>query len=73
MTIETKFNIGDEVWFMNRNKCESSIVEGIKVSFIDGYYLGYIKHTSIDYSLGDFGIYSEYSIFRTKQELLDRL
>lgn len=29
MTIETKYGIGQEVWFMNRNKCESSVVKGM--------------------------------------------
>lgn len=27
MTIETKFNIGDEVWFMINNKAERGIIE----------------------------------------------
>lgn len=73
MKIETKYDIGQEVWFMNRNKCESSVVKGMNIACVNGNYLGYINHVSIDYSLEEFGIYPECSLFPTKEELLKSL
>lgn len=73
MEIATKFNIGDEVWFMNHNKCESSIVKGMKIASVNGDYLGYVNHVSIDYSLEEVGIYPECALFPTKEELLNSL
>ena len=72
MRIETKYAIGQEVWFMNRNKCESSVVKGMNIACVNGDYLGYINHVSIDYSL-EVGIYPECSLFPTKEELLKSL
>lgn len=47
MTIETKYNIGDEVWFMEDNKARSRVIWAIKVTHYGenltvlnyGYYL----------------------------------
>ena len=47
MTIETKYNIGDEVWFMEDNKACSRVIEAINVTHYGenltilryGYYL----------------------------------
>ena len=73
MKIETKYEIGQEVWFMNRNKCESSVVKGMEISCVSGCYLGCVNHVSINYSLGKVGIYTECSLFPTKGELLASL
>ena len=73
MKIETKYNIGQEVWFMNRNKCESSVVKGMKITCVHGNYLGNINHVSIDYSLEGVVVYPEYSLFPTKEELIKSL
>ena len=73
MKIETKYDIGQEVWFMNRNKCESSTVKGMKIASVNGNYLGYVNHVSIDYSLEEVGIYPECALFPTKEELLKSL
>lgn len=73
MTIETKFNIGDEVWFMSRSKCASSQVKGVRIYSIDGKYSYRSSCIEIDYDLGDYGSYEEFNLFRTKEELLDSL
>lgn len=39
MTIETKYNIGDMVWFMRDNIAMSSIVTGIFASRVAKFYL----------------------------------
>ena len=78
MTIETKFNIGDEVWIMKDNRPRKFVVQGISVELVDGLYEG-CRHLGLDVISYEFGsrmsplIYSECSVFRTKQELLDSL
>lgn len=32
MTIETKFNIGDEVWFMHENKVYVSFIAEVRIN-----------------------------------------
>ena len=73
MKIVTKFDIGQEVWFMNHNKCESSTVKGMRINSVNGNFLGYINHVSIDYNLEEVGIYPECNLFPTKEELLNSL
>ena len=38
MTIETKYNIGDEVWFMCENKAQNGEVTRVKVEVYEHYY-----------------------------------
>ena len=65
MTIETKYNIGDEVWFMYRNKIFSGRIVGI-----------FIKSNGISYKIVSIikGMwFSESKLFPTKEELLKSL
>lgn len=65
MTISTKYDIGDMVWFMYNNKCQSKKVENIK---IDVYYM------YIQYILDGNDIWlSEKHLYSTKEELLKSL
>jgi hypothetical protein len=71
MTIETKYNIGDEVWFMNENKVYVSFVEDVRVKRNS-------KNTKIEYMVEsmqkkDFGLKKEQDLFPTKEELLKSL
>lgn len=81
MTIETKYNIGDEVWFMADNKVYKGIVYGF--SCVQACH--YIKdgepccvYTVVDYivSIDQGGHTSKMFdsfLFRTKEELLKSL
>ena len=63
MTIETKFNVGDKVWFKSADKIESGIVveyhaptQGYNIELEDCYVF-----------------LNECDLYKTKQELLDSL
>ena len=63
MTIETKFNIGDEVWFKSADKIENGIVVEYHVP-TRGYNI----------ELEDCYVFlNECELYRTKEELLDSL
>lgn len=71
MTIETKYNIGDEVWFMNMNKPTKGSVVKIDIDIARrGDW--YIEHYKVE---ADRIIYQHIgqSIFPTKEELLKSL
>ena len=63
MTIETKFNIGDKVFFKKNNNIEESEVIGLTISIINSVWVQYnIK----DYLLR---LFFEQELFRSKEEL----
>ena len=62
MTIETKFNIGDEVWFMSLGRPFCAKIVAIKVYEARHSYLFADRYPR-----------NEYELYRTKQELLDSL
>lgn len=72
MTIETKFNIGDKVWFMNENKVCCDEISAIHLHLYEDKQL-------FNYSFGLNDCIQKYiqvdeqELFRTKQELLDNL
>lgn len=71
MTIETKYNIGDEVWFMLCDEPELTTVEAIKVSFTRNMrYLDYYVVPK-DSTVGCY--VEEGSLHSTKEELLKSL
>ena len=82
MKIETKYNIGDEVWFMHENRVEFAPVRGYQVILGEGEYYGeflkgnkvlrinYLVRTN-DNKIKD--IKSEDELFPTKEELLKNL
>jgi hypothetical protein len=81
MTIETKYNIGDEVWFMADNKAHKAIIYG----FLCEQACHYIKdgeprcvYTNLDYivSIDQGGHTSKMydcDLFPSKEELLKSL
>ena len=73
MTIETKYNIGDEVWVMHDNKVKRGIIIKIDASLerdMNSQNVG----KSVYYGLYDFPYpYIENHIFTTKEELLKSL
>nr|DAR82944.1 MAG TPA: hypothetical protein [Caudoviricetes sp.] len=63
MTIETKFNIGDKVFFKKNNSIEESEVIGLTISIVNSVWVQYnIK----DYLLR---LFFEQELFRSKREL----
>lgn len=77
MKIETKFSIGDTVWFMKDNKPRSFTVNSINVNIYDtptGCNYGVERIKSVRYS--DFGEHQtqfESDCFATKEELIASL
>ena len=72
MTIKTKYNIGDEVWFMNENKACSDIITAIHIYRTETmsnvtYGFGQSIHSQIIATM------SEQDLFSTKEELLKSL
>ena len=66
MTIETKYNIGDEVWFTTYNNTPTSAkIIGIKI-------IG-SKNSLIEYIFLDYAERLESALYPTKQELLKSL
>ena len=68
MTIETKYNIGDEVWFIKDNKPQT-----MKVSYIEIIAASTVSKPCIRYGFGNFERYTESLLFPTKEELLKSL
>ena len=71
MTIETKYNIGDEVWIMVRGECYQLKVVGIRTNSLKYY-------KSIEYFVSEDGdelsfTFGESELFPTKEELLKSL
>lgn len=63
MIIETKFNIGDKVFFKKNNNIEESEVIGLTISIVNSVWVQYnIK----DYLLR---LFFEQELFRSKEEL----
>ena len=72
MTIETKFNIGDEVWYMENNKVCCDTISAIHLHVYE-----YDRIFNYSFGLTDctkpYIQVDESKLFRTKQELLDSL
>ena len=78
MKIETKYDIGQEVWVMKDNRPQKFKVNGISVEYQDGMYKSCIHSgiASVHYDLGQRMnpmIYGEIYLFPTKEELLKSL
>lgn len=65
MTISTKYDIGDMVWFMHDNICVSNKVENIRID-VDNMYIQYV------FNGGNIWL-SETFLYSTKEELLKSL
>ena len=71
MKIETKYDIGDEVWIMIRGECYQLRVAGIRTTTLKGY-------KSLEYFVSEEGeelsfTFEESELFPTKEELLKSL
>ena len=77
MTIETKYNIGDEVWLMYHNKAVRTKTESVKIKKYARRTMGMKIETCITYDVAtpdDSTIeVIEESLFPTKEELLKSL
>lgn len=83
MTIETKFNIGDEVWFMDDNRPTNAKVCGYEIKYSKGLYFGTYPSGGVKIStyyaliggnmLSDIEIIEEELLFPTKEELIKSL
>ena len=78
MKIETKYDIGQEVWVMKDNHPQNFKVQGISIELFDGLYDS-CMHVGIDVIKYDLGtrmsplIYNECYLHPTKEELLKSL
>ena len=74
MTISTKFNIGDRVWFIAKNRLINDRIIAINtftdrpVEELDGTV--YKTRTSIEYMFVQYDNVNEYYCFKTEEELL---
>ena len=67
MIIETKYNIGDEVWIIFQGEIRNLTIRKIVVdAFID-------NEITIDYKLSNGRYCYEHQLFPTKEELLNSL
>lgn len=76
MKIETKYNIGDEVWYMESNKACSRIIKAIRVTSygkINIVEYGYLNHPECGDERTHWLEYHECRLFPTKEELLKSL
>ena len=76
MTIETKYNIGDEVFTLYNNKVSTLKIWGIDVSIEKGFDGQYVLPTKVKILYYDFGkhhTFNEQDLFPTKEELLKSL
>ena len=68
MTIETRYNVGDEVWYKRRGKISQDTISEIKVN-IDCF-----GETSVHYQLwNDDVLKEENDLYPTKEELIKSL
>lgn len=74
MTIETKFNIGDEAWFMYSDRLWHGSITAINLDVHRDKETSTLYQVSKEY-LGDERNYwlGESKLFRTKQELIESL
>lgn len=77
MTIETKYNIGDEVWAIVENRAQCLRIVGVAISTLgetfdeSGRLISY--RIRIKYYLGDGEWVNDVDCFTTKEELLKSL
>lgn len=71
MRIETKYNIGDKVWFVSKGKAVKDVVDMIHIHIGIDENIAYSFNSRRE--LGLFETIEESSIFHTKEELLKSL
>lgn len=80
MTIKTKFNIGDALFFLDKDKIKSSTVEKIKILILkDSIEVGYLFKSKVMDSSFILASMEQYSyidgdkVFKSKDELIESL
>lgn len=76
MKIETKYDIGQEVWYMENNKAYSRIVTAIRVTSygkINIIEYGYQNHPECGDERTHYLEYNERHLYPSKEELLKSL
>lgn len=66
MTVKSKFEIGDNVWFVSNNKVHQLEITGVEM------YVA-LEGTKVKYNLYDNTELEESKVFATKEELLESL
>lgn len=67
MVVKTKYDIGDQVWYMSDNKINESDVTGLNIC------IDKTGHLNIEYTLHFNEKVAEPFLFRTKDELIESL
>lgn len=70
MTVETKYNIGDEVWFILGNKARQGKILGITFTKVEYTLISYYYNIQVGPS---HGFFIESDLYPTKEELLKSL
>ena len=71
MEVNSKYNINDTVWIVNRNKVIQQKIQSVETtSYVNEKE---IVKTEIEYTFIGGGKLSEDRVFNTKQELIDTL
>ena len=72
MTIETKYNIGDEVWVIMNNRVECVKIQSVKLEVYTDYKVYKVEVYPVYYDFCG-GRYYETQLFPTKEELIKSL
>ena len=73
MKLETKLNIGDDIFYLSSNKVQQEKVQDIKISVITSKGIPSVRETHILYFTDTNVSVNEVFSFNTKQELLNSL
>lgn len=73
MKLETKLNIGDDIFYLSSNKVQQEKVQDIKISVIKSKGILSVHETHILYVTDTNVTVNEVFSFNTKQELLNSL
>lgn len=77
MTIETKYNIGDEVWAVAENEVQHIIIDGIRIDGnslkVESSVKPFFSRLITYYYFDGVGYIPELKCFPTKEELLKSL
>ena len=73
MEITTKYNLGDKVWFMDKNKVKSDNIRSFRIEVSKEPLSSNNFIYYVDDIYGNYGRYNEHELFASKQQLLESL
>lgn len=76
MTIETRYNIGDEVWVILDNRAQRLVIKDFSIKSetrYDEFPVRYYSKIVVKYYFGDVEYVDETMCFSTKEELVKSL